>query len=197
MIKKLSFVKKIKARYLLVLTLLFLVISLFALRANYEQMVSLRNAVYSADKNNGNVSLVLNNLQKYVTSHMNTNLSTGNGSIYPPIQLEYTYQRLQDQLSQQASSLNTNIYTQAEDYCQAKIPTGFSGRYRISCVEQYINTHGLESQQIPKSLYEFDFVTPFWSPDFAGWMTLITAIFGVLFILRILINFWDSYFNSK
>ena len=197
MIKKLSFVKKIKARYLLVLTLLFLVISLFALRANYEQMVSLRNALYSADKNNGNVSLVLNNLQKYVTSHMNTNLSTGNGSIYPPIQLEYTYQRLQDQLSQQASSLNTNIYTQAEDYCQAKIPTGFSGRYRISCVEQYINTHGLESQQIPKSLYEFDFVTPFWSPDFAGWMTLITAIFGVLFILRILINFWDSYFNSK
>lgn len=197
MIKKLSFVKKIKARYLLVLTLLFLVISLFALRANYEQMVSLRNALYSADKNNGNVSLALNNLQKYVTSHMNTNLSTGNGSIYPPIQLEYTYQRLQDQLSQQASSLNTNIYTQAEDYCQAKIPTGFSGRYRISCVEQYINTHGLESQQIPKSLYEFDFVTPFWSPDFAGWMTLITAIFGVLFILRILINFWDSYFNSK
>ncbi len=197
MIKKLSFLKKIKARYLLVLTLLFLVISLFALRANYEQMVSLRNALYSADKNNGNVSLALNNLQKYVTSHMNTNLSTGNGSIYPPIQLEYTYQRLQDQLSQQASSLNTNIYTQAEDYCQAKIPTGFSGRYRISCVEQYINTHGLESQQIPKSLYEFDFVTPLWSPDFAGWMTLTTAIFGVLFIFRILINFWDSYFNSK
>ncbi len=196
MIKKLSFFKKRVIRYLLLLTILSFVISLFALRSNYEHMVSLRSALYRADKNNGNVSLALTNLQKYVTSNMNTNLSSGNGSIYPPIQLKYTYQRLQNKISTQASALNTTIYTQAEDYCQSKIPIGFSGRYRISCVEQYINTHGLASEQIPKALYEFDFVTPLWSPDFAGWMTLITAILGLLLLISILVNVWNSYFNS-
>lgn len=196
MFKKLSLLKKIKARHILVLTLLSLVISLFALRANYEHMTALRNALYTADKNNGNVSLALNKLQAYVTSNMNTNLSAGNGSIYPPIQLEYTYQRLQNALSQEATSQNTNIYTQAEDYCQSKIPTGFSGRYRISCVEEYINTHGLNNFTIPKSLYEFDFVTPLWAPDFAGWMVLITIILGLLFIVRVLINIWNKVFNN-
>ncbi|MGH7195936.1 MAG: hypothetical protein ACREGA_04125, partial [Candidatus Saccharimonadales bacterium] len=58
--------------YFLILALVWAVVAIFALRANNLHMVSLRSAVYTADKNNANVELALKNLQSYVTTHMNT-----------------------------------------------------------------------------------------------------------------------------
>src|SRR5438105_3803142 len=63
----------IKPWYFLVLALVSGVVCVFALRANNEHMIRLRDAVYSADKNNTDVQQALRNLQAYVTSHMNTN----------------------------------------------------------------------------------------------------------------------------
>src|ERR1700679_2202908 len=87
-------IRWIKPTYVLVIAAVLSVTCIFALRANNEHMIKLRNSVYSADKNDGNVEAALQNLQSYVTSHMNTNLVSGNGTVYPPIQLKYTYQRI-------------------------------------------------------------------------------------------------------
>lgn len=143
-------------------------VSVYALRENNLKMVKLRDTVYAADKNNGDVNGTLKDLQAYVTAHMNTDLSGGPNAAYPPIQLQYTYARLQDANNQLASRINGPLYTEAENYCQQKIPNGFSGRYRISCIEQYIKSRGTNVQNVPASLYEFDFVSPRWSPDLAG-----------------------------
>jgi hypothetical protein len=151
-------------------------------------MVKLRTAVYTADKNNTDVNGTLKNLQAYVTSHMNTNLSSGPNAPYPPIQLEYTYIRLQQANNQSASNVNQTLYTDAENYCQATIPTGFSGRYRVSCIEQYITSHGATVTLINPSLYEFNFLSPSWSPDLGGWTILISIILGILFILSLVIK---------
>jgi uncharacterized membrane-anchored protein YhcB (DUF1043 family) len=180
---------------ILILFLITLIISILALRSNNEQMNLLRNNVYSADKNNTDVQQALNKLQAYVTSHMNTSLNSGSNTIYPPIQLVYTYQRLLNQEATISSASNSVIYTDAEYYCQQKIPTGFSGIYRVPCIEQYISSHNLATPNIPQSLYEFDFLSPSWSPDFAGWSLLGTVLIGLLLIIKLLFLAWNKYFN--
>lgn len=153
------------------------IISLFALQANYKHMTSLRQAVYAADKNDANVEQALENLRAYVTAHMNTSLTAGSDSVYPPVQLKYTYQRLVQSTGQQNSNTNTNVYNEAQHYCEAQIPTGFSGRYRLSCIEDYVQSHGgAPAATIPDSLYKFDFVSPAWSPDLAGFCVIFTLL---------------------
>src|SRR5437870_2847859 len=86
--------RAVKPWYFLILALISGVVCVLALRANNQHMVSLRDAVYSADKNGQDVQKPLRDLQAYVTRHMNTNLNAANTSVYPPIQLKYTYERL-------------------------------------------------------------------------------------------------------
>ncbi|HET8991968.1 MAG TPA: hypothetical protein VFN31_02975 [Candidatus Saccharimonadales bacterium] len=168
------------------LTVLFGIICVFALRSNNSEMGKLRAEVYAADKNNGNVTLALQNLQKYVTHHMNTNLSAGNGSVYPPIQLKYTYERLLNAESDQAANSNSAIYTEAQDYCQGIIPNAFSGRTRVPCIEQYIQSHDSSLAVVPTSLYEFDFVSPSWSPDLAGYSLIATTLSFLALVVAII-----------
>lgn len=162
-------------------------VAIFALRHNNEQMIKLRNAVYAADKNDGDVNTALNNLRSYVYGHMNTDLSSGGNTIKPPIQLQYTYERLQTKA--QADANNRGLYTAAENYCQKQIPNGFSGRYRIGCVDNYIMSHGgAAAREIPPALYEFDFVSPTWSPDLAGWSLVASALSAAGFLISLTIT---------
>lgn len=157
--------------------ILFSLISIFALRHNNVTMIKLRDVVYAADKADGNVNGALNNLRNYVYGHMNTDLSSGGNAIKPPIQLKYTYERLEAKA--QRSANNAGLYTEAEDYCQARIPASvsFSGSGRIACVQSYIMSHGGSAPaSIPTALYEFDFVSPSWSPDPAGWSLVLAFI---------------------
>jgi preprotein translocase subunit SecF len=183
--------------YFLIVGAVFLVISISALRSNNEHMLTLRTAVYTADKNNKDVSAALQALQAYVTRHMNTDLSTGNGSVYPPIQLKYTYQRLLNTESAQAAANNTQIYTDAENSCQSQISGGFSGRTRVPCIEQYVQTHDLQLPQIPTALYEFDFVSPAWSPDLAGWSLFAMIIAFALAVINLFHKFVYKRYIDK
>ncbi|HSW85308.1 MAG TPA: hypothetical protein VLF79_01675 [Candidatus Saccharimonadales bacterium] len=192
----------IKPWYFLILALIFGLICIVALRANNQQMIKLRDVVYSADKDNGDVQTALNNLQIYVTSHMNTNLSTGT-SVYPPIQLKYTYDRLvQAQQNSGINATNTQLYTDAQTFCQAQNSVDFSGHNRVPCIEQYVQAHGgavttPNQAQIPDSLYKFSFATPTWSPDLAGWTLLATIISFILFIVTLAISKWPSRSRSN
>lgn len=163
----------------LVAFLVSAVISLASLRHNNTTMIKLRNDVYAADKAGGNVEAALEKLRGYVLGHMNTDLSTGT-NIHPPIQLEYTYERLQQQAEKGAN--NAQLYTEAEDYCQQQIPASvsISGRGRITCVQDYVLSHGgKQAPSVPTALYEFDFMSPSWSPDLAGWSLVLTILLGL------------------
>jgi hypothetical protein len=178
-------IRPVRPQYFLALAAVSGVVCVFALRANNEHMIQLRNDVYQADKDNGNVEVALKNLQQYVYGHMNTDLAAGPNAVHPPIQLKYTYNRLVAAASKKVQATNSHLYNNAQNYCQALIPTGFSGSYRESCIKQYVTTHGAKAQEIPKNLYEFDFVAPKWSPDLAGWSMVATVLF-LLFGL----SFW-------
>lgn len=153
-------------------------------------MVELRQAVYKADEHNTDVAGALQNLQAYVTTHMNTNLNSGATTVYPPIQLKYTYERL---LAQGQGSLNgEQLYAEAQRQCEAQNSADFSGRNRVPCIEQYVQTHGGGAQmaQVPDALYKFDFVSPKWSPDLAGWSLVVAVLSWLLFIVTWIANRW-------
>ena len=190
MIKKLfSQFKEVRSGIFLTLFLISLVVSIVALRHNNQTMVKLRQAVYQADKTSQDVNRPLNDLREYVYSHMNTNLSSGGNAIKPPVQLKYTYERLQAAAQKKADEANSQLYTDAQIYCQQQNSVDFSGRNRVPCVTAYVTSHGgAQAKTIPVSLYQFDFVSPSWSPDLAGWSLVLTVIFLVLFLSRFVID---------
>lgn len=155
-----------------------------ALRANNEHMIKLRQAVYSADKNNGDIETPLKKLQIYVTSHMNTDLSAGPTPVYPPIQLKYTYDRLIKAQGAATTLANTQLYSAAQAACEQQNSSDFSGRNRVPCIEQYVQQHNTQKlKQIPEALYKFSFITPQWSPDLAGWSLVAAVLSGLLFVI--------------
>jgi hypothetical protein len=180
----------VKPWYFLILAIISSVIAISALRANNEHMIKLRDAVYSADQNDGNVQAALETLQSYVIAHMNTNLSAGPNPVYPPIQLKYTYDRLVQAQSDAVAQSNTQLYTNAQHYCEQQDSTDFSGHNRVPCIEQYVETHDTSLPPIPDALYKFDFVSPAWSPDLAGW-SLVAAFLSVFaFVVTLATDLW-------
>lgn len=177
----------VKPAYLFAAAGISCLVCIGALRGNNLHMVELRDAVYIADKENKDVSGALTNLQRYVTSHMNTDLTPGRNAVYPPIQLKYTYERLQ--AANAGSASNAQVYSDAQAHCEALNSTDFSGRNRVPCIQEYVKSHGgTVPKAVPDSLYKFDFLSPRWSPDLAGWtavstLALLTAAIG-LFIFR-------------
>lgn len=181
-----SRIRWIRPWHFLILAFVFGVVCVFALRANNQHMVVLRDAVYAADKDGTDVQKPLQALQAYVTTHMNTDLSAGN-SVYPPIQLKYTYERLVKAREQKQNAGKMHLYTQAQAYCEKLDPVDFSGHNRVPCIEKYVETHGGKAiAPIPSSLYEFSFTSPMWSPDMAGW-TLFAAVLCVLLSIAVFV----------
>lgn len=179
-------IRPIKVWYLLVLFLVVAAVAVFALRQNNLKMVELRQAVYVADEKNGDVEGALQDLRAFVYSHMNTDLSTGAEAVYPPIQLKYTFQRLQEAAKAKNQQDNAAVYTAAQAYCEQQNPTDFSGRNRVPCIEQYVSQHGgSQPKSVPDAMYKFDFVSPSWSPDLAGFSVALAVILLVLLVLRI------------
>jgi hypothetical protein len=171
--------------YLLAIFLVFAAVAVLALRQNNLTMVKLRDHVYTADKNNQDVEGALQKLRSYVYGHMNTKLASGDEAVYPPIQLKYTYERLQTAAQTQAQQNNSQTYNDAQKYCEQQDSTDFSGRNRVPCVEQYVSEHGVKVATIPDAMYKFDFVSPSWSPDLAGFSVALAAITLFLLVLRV------------
>ncbi len=183
-------IRGIKPWYFLAIAVVSGLIAVAALRQNNLKMIELRAQVVKADKDNGDVETALRNLREFVYGHMNTNLSSGNNAIKPPIQLKYRYDRLVAAEKKQVADSNAKIYTDAQAACEQAIPTGLSGRGRVGCIEDYVSSHGAKEQTIPDALYKFDFVSPTWSPDLAGVSLLISLAAFVAFVATYGLERW-------
>jgi hypothetical protein len=183
--------RKVSPWYFVIAIAISSVISVVSLRQNNIQALDLRDKVLQVDKDNGDVESSLRDLREYVYGHMNTQLASPGGA-YPPVQLKYRYDRLvAAQKAQQPS--NATLATEAQNYCEAQIPTGRS-LTRIDCIQNYILTHGTASTQtIPDSLYKFDFVPPLWSPDLAGFSLLVSGVLLMALIARTLFVQWLKF----
>lgn len=173
--------------YFLVALLVFGVMSLVSLRHNNEEMIRLRDAVYTADKDNGDVEGALRALRQYIYAHMNTSLASGPNAVHPPIQLKYTYEHLQQAQEAALGRGDSAIYQAAQSYCDAQSGVGSEV---IACIQQYAAQHGVQLAPISPSLYEFDFVSARWSSDLAGWSLVFTALSALGLIVTAPYHWW-------
>lgn len=181
-------VKRVSGWYFVVAIIITAGVAVYSLRQNNLNAIQLRDTVLQVDKDNGDVESALRDLRSYVYSHMNTKLSSPNGA-YPPVQLKYRYERL---LAAQKAAQpdNANLATQAQAYCESQIPTGRSLN-RIECIQNYMTTNGaVSSKTIPDSLYKFDFASPAWSPDLAGWSIVLLVVLVLLALVRLASVLW-------
>jgi hypothetical protein len=159
----------------------------YALRQNNLTMVRLRTAVYETDANGGDVETALNNLRQFVYSHMNTNLRSGSSS-EPPIQLVNRFNAAVEAEEARIAALTgaaNQVYVDAQRQCEiSSVPL----TVRAQCIQDYVSAHGTGIPQLnlpDKSFYTFDFASPTWSPDLAGYSMLAAIGFGLLLIIRI------------
>lgn len=153
-------------------------------------MIELRDQVTQTDKNDGDVEGALRELREYVHTHMNTNLVSGDNAIKPPVQLKYQYERLVKAEKDKTAKANEQIYSKAQAYCERLYPDSFSGGPRVPCIQNYVSSQGVKEKPVEEGLYKFDFVSPSWSPDLAGWSLVLAVLFLVLFLVWRGIEHW-------
>lgn len=178
------YIRHIHAWYFLIAAVLFGFMAVHALQQNNREMGVLREAVFTADRNNGDVESALRKLQVYVYDHMNTSVAAGPNATHPPIQLQYTYERLQAAQQAALGQNNSTLYNQALEECNREGQTT-SGQATINCIESYTSEHGVQLADIPDALYKFDFRAAKWSPDLAGWSLVLTVLCLIGFILSV------------
>lgn len=170
---------------LLILLVLFGFLAATFLRLNNIGMIQRRDAVLASDVHGDSdqIKSRLFDLQRFVTSHMNTNM----GTIY----LENQYNRDSKQIIDDAgggNNPNGNIYKKAQDVCAPRY-TGYSQAY-LQCTVDYLERYGPSGElkstaKLPKAdTYSHSFASPLWSADFAGWTVLVCLLIIVTIIAR-------------
>lgn len=183
-------IRWLRSWYFLLAAIVFGAVFIFAYRQNNLKALELRDKVLKVDEQNGDVEAALKELREFTYSHMNARLEGGEGAIYPPIQLKYRYERLVAAEKERVKAANANVYTDAQANCEKLYPGSFSGGPRVPCIENYVTTHTATEKPIPDALYKFDFISPSWSPDRAGWSILAAISFSVLFAVRLILEIW-------
>lgn len=184
----LTSIRRVKTWQLLILLVLCGAMAIFLLRQNNLHMISLREAVTKADADpNADTKKALTNLQKYVTSHMNTNLENG-------VYLQQTYQRAYTaavEAAANATNPQAAIYTQVELQCRPIYQSTHSFPAYTQCAHDKLGElapgqDALSSLKTPDvELYHYNFATPLLSFDPAGIFVMITGVSGLVIVLRI------------
>ncbi len=179
--------QRIKTWQLVILFILSCFVSATFLRLNNIGMVERRAAVLSAD-DAGNSETTINrlyDLQRYISAHMNTDM--GNN-----FSLESSYKRdYQAALDAAAndSNPNGNIYKKAQEVCAPQF-TRYSYAY-LQCTTGELAKYPAASDPASSvkeplvNTYRHTFVSPLWSPDFAGWSVLISLMLAVMIVVRL------------
>lgn len=185
---RLKRISAIKNWQLFVLLILGVLLSAIFLRLNNLGMIDLRNAVIAADDkgDSAEIAKAVNELQKYVTSHMNTDLG---GGFY----LASSYERAREAAINAAadkSNPNSAVYQQASIQCQ---PAGERAKYGgyVACVQAKVDAVGGQANpasalKLPSSdAYKINFASPLWSFDLAGFFVALSLLIIVVMAFRI------------
>ena len=205
--KRLKQIQLLKNWQLFILLLLVIFVDLTALRLNNVGMVRRREAVEAADKA-GDVEAARKatiELANYVYNHMNSG-----GIVYSDethwfkvnrevkivwANIYESDMRKAEQIAREAESNNPNgnIFKKAEEACRPRFHGGYSLAYQ-QCILDEQNKYPASNQgqikaQYPNiSEYTYNFVTPLWSPDLAGWTTLLAFIIIIMIIVKMIIT---------
>ncbi len=181
--------QQVKTWQLVVLLVLAGFIAATFLRLNNIGMVQRREAVLEADKSD-NITVTQNrlyDLQRYVAAHMNTDMK----KIYLENQYKRDSQKVIDAASGD-SNPNGNVFKKAQEVCAPRYAHlgSYSQAYQQCVVTELSNfSPASDPTQIVKlpntDQYGFSFVSPVWSPDFAGFSVLVCVLIAVIIVVRL------------
>lgn len=189
-LKRLS---QVKTWQLVLVLILMLFVTATFLRLNNIGMVQRREAVFSADEHGDTEALQnrLYDLQRHTATHMNTDT----GIIY----LQESYNRAAEVAKKTAEAKTTrgvNIYKKIEDeVCGPKArANGWrwpDARYiacqRAELAKYPASQQGSGAVTLPnKDLFRHSFISPKWSPDFAGFSLIICLLITLVIIARLI-----------
>ena len=179
--------QRVKTWQLVIVLIIVGFISATFLRLDNIGMVQRRDAVIAADKAGDQDALVsiLYDLQRYVSTHMNTDLGRG-------VYLENEYNR--DLQSWQQNSYGDgnphgNIYKKAQDVCAPQFKY-YSYAY-LQCTTNELSKYpaaadpASDTSKPRQEAYIHSFSSPLWSPDFAGWSVLVCGVILLLIVIRL------------
>lgn len=189
---RLQRLRQVKTWQLLVVLFLGVLVAATLLRLNNLGMVERRDAVIAADKSGDTAETrkAMIELQRYVSSHMNTDL--GNG-----VYLETAYARDRDAAITAAgdsNNPNSAVYQQAAVECRARFQGGvesFRNDY-VACVAERVGSlsQGQAASALklpPVDNYRYDYVSPLISFDLAGLAVVFCLLIVVVIISRLIV----------
>lgn len=188
----LAVIANVKVWQLCIVLVFGLVVAASLLRLDNLGMVSRRQAVIDADAagDQAAIQASLVELQRYVSSHMNASLGSG-------VYLQKTYEKARnDAVAAAADKPNEQsaVYQQASVECRSKFVGGvqsFRNDY-VRCVLDRVSAlsegQPIASATIPSiDMYRYNFASPRWSPDPAGWSIVFCLVVTGLIVIRIVV----------
>lgn len=159
-------------------------LSAFLLRQNNLKMLELRDKVFAADKSGQKVYDSLNTFQRYVTTHINS--SPPKLDSQSAIQLKYTYDRTVAAEAARVATARQQMTSEATSYCETQY-AAVRLTQRAQCVQDYVAARPITTATINKDLYSYNFSSPSWSPDRAGYSLVFFIGFTVFFAAYLII----------
>lgn len=186
--KAINGLQRVKTWQLVILLIFAVFITATFMRLNNIGMVERRASVIAADEAGDTEVMTsrLYDLQQYVSKHMNTSLGQG-------VYLEESYRRDSQAALDAAASDNNpngNIYQLAQEVCAPRF-SGYSAAY-LECTTSELAKYPAADELVnavalpPVSAYLHSFVSPTWSPDFAGFSLLVCVILALVIIIRLI-----------
>lgn len=178
--------QQVRTWQLVVLLMIAGFIAATFLRLNNIGMVERRNAVLAADKS-GDASVIVNrlhDLQAYTAAHLNANT----GVFY----LDNQYKRDVASAVNSASGDNNpygNINATVDKICRSRF-SHYSQAW-VQCFADELAKYPpapnpADTAKLPSAdLYRYDFASPYWSPDCAGWALVVCVVLVLLIIVRL------------
>jgi hypothetical protein len=185
--KSIKQLQRVKTWQLLILLILMGFVAATFLRLNNIGMIQRRDAVLAADKD-GNIETIqsrLWDLQRYSAMHMNSET----GPFYLEQQYRRDAQKAVDTASKSDNNPNGNINVKAEAVCRPQYAV-WSPAY-VQCFTDELAKYPpspdpTQNVNLPNpSLYRQNFISPSWSPDFAGWTVAICIIIILMVAARL------------
>ena len=185
--KLLKTLKDYQTWQLVLILILFSFVVLILLRLNNTGMVSRREAILAADEE-GDSKITLEramDLRLYVNRHMNA--STGR------FFLKGQYARDSEAIKLKAEALasnnpNGNVYKKASEVCdpQFRVRTAAYFQCYLNELAKYPTAEYGETEiKMPDpGAYQLEFVSPRWTPDFAGFAVLGWMFLAMVILLR-------------
>jgi hypothetical protein len=171
----------------------------YSLRQNNIQALKLYDKVIKADKYDGDLNSSLTELQRFTSSHMNTQLRQ-------PVQLVESYNRDALEIvkqNQDNTPENEAIYKEAQQECSRRgVPytaiAECASNYALARIDpNYDPTIPITYSFPDQAQYTYSFASPYWTPDLAGVSWALFVFSFVILIFRVCLHLHASRVLKK